>query len=270
MAEAKETGEAPIVFCTDEKYALYLPPLVQSVIDNSSADKHYRIIILDCGIKPDDLAVLKRQISRYPHFSLTTLSILDWLKQHENSLTQKGRFPPAMYGRLLIPELFPDYEKIIYADIDFIIQRDIAELLELDLGDNYIAASADLYRDIHRTSGDDIEIDMGLSATDYYINSGFLLFNVKAWLENKITQKCIERLDKRDLALPDQDAINIICKGKVRHLHQGWNVLGLMPALMEKESFRTELARAALVSQAVAECKEACRSDRANIHYAGS
>lgn len=262
--------EVPIVFCADEKYALYLPPLVQSIIEHSSADRHYRIIVLDCGIKPEDAAALKRQISQYPHFSLRFLSILDWLERHKNSLAQKGRFPPAMYGRLLIPDLLPDYEKVLYIDIDFIIQLDAGDILDVDIGDNYIAASADLLRDINRAHGDCIEAVFGLTDADYYLNSGLLVFNVKQWREHRLFQKCIARLEKQDLDLPDQDVLNIICKGKAAHLHQGCNVLGLMPALLEKEDFRIQLSRSALVSKAIEECKSACRSGKMAIHYAGS
>ena len=50
----------------------------------------------------------------------------------------------ATYYRLLIPELIPEYDKVIYADVDIIFRMDLSELYETEIGNNYIAATREL------------------------------------------------------------------------------------------------------------------------------
>ena len=46
--------------------------------------------------------------------------------------------------RLFLPELLPDTDKILYLDIDMIVQGDVAELYRTDLLDTPLAARDEL------------------------------------------------------------------------------------------------------------------------------
>lgn len=48
------------------------------------------------------------------------------------------------YYRLIIPEIMPDYHKILYLDCDMVADHDVAELYDLDLKGAVIGAAKDI------------------------------------------------------------------------------------------------------------------------------
>ena len=48
------------------------------------------------------------------------------------------------YYRLIIPEIMPEYKKILYLDCDMVVDHDVAELFDLDLGNCVIAGAKDI------------------------------------------------------------------------------------------------------------------------------
>lgn len=200
---------------------------VQSIIENASAGYEYHIIIFDCGINPADIAVLERQIAKYAHFRLAVENIIAWLNKHQHIAAKSG-WHRSIYGRLLVPELCLDYEKVIYADADMIFNRDMAELTAIDLGKNYIAAGIAPTKEMARALGINRTISfirdrLGMADDQAYINSGLLVYNIKAWQKNKLSAKALQFLADNKTRFPDQDAINAVCKGNICYLPQYWN-----------------------------------------------
>jgi len=228
-SEISKQREVPVVFCADAHYGAYLPVVVQSLIDHASARCHYQIIILDCGIEPDIVAVLQQQIRHYENFSLHIKNIDFWLQEHKRTLRGKGYISKATYGRLLIPELCRGYDKVIYADIDMVFNRDIAALLDMDLGNNYIAAGPDVIVAIEEVLGGRNALYAkevtGLASHDIYVNAGLLVFNTRLWRQDELTDKILRFIEGNKLIFLDQDAINAICKGRISYLPQVWNCL---------------------------------------------
>lgn len=42
--------------------------------------------------------------------------------------------------RLFLPELLPNLERVVYLDIDLLVQADVGLIHDIDLGDNVVAA----------------------------------------------------------------------------------------------------------------------------------
>jgi len=224
--------QASVVFCADKNYGTYLPVAVESIIKNASPEHEYHIIIFDCGIKAKDSAVLKRQIAKHKNFTLITKSITAAVDKYSQAFyVKRGHYlSAAAYGRLLIPELCGEYEKVIYADVDMIFDRDIAELMNIDFaltsgnreqgtgnreqGTDYIAGVSDVQ------TPEWLKSDFPAGS---YINSGLLVFNITEWRKHNLTQKAIKLLTAKRLRKHDQDAINILCKDKIIYLSGIWN-----------------------------------------------
>jgi len=272
IAAAPKRREVPVVFCGDAHYGAYLPPVVQSLVDHASACCHYQIIILDCGIEQDIVAVLQRQIRQYENFSLHIKNMKSYLQRYNSIFREKGYFTQAIYGRLLVPQLCRGYDKVIYADIDMVFNRDIAELMTIDLGDNYIAAVPDALLAIERLSGERnalyIEHITGLSLHDIYMNSGLLVFNARLWRQDRLIDKILRFVDGKKLLLPDQDAINNVCKGKITYLPQTWNCLNLY-YLRRYFPLPRGSKNSAAIAQIVAEWQAAQADKAAVYHYNG-
>lgn len=121
------------------------------------------------------------------------------------------RYTEAASLRLLLPELLPELDKILYLDCDIIVRQDLTRLWnETDLGDNYLAAvsEAAIEGQAERFQA------LGCDPAKYF-NSGFLLMNLKQMRSEKVSEKLLEACRVPYLEFPDQDALNQVCQGRV-------------------------------------------------------
>lgn len=132
----------------------------------------------------------------------------------------------AAYNRLYIPELLGEYAKALYLDCDTTIHTDVAELYDMELGNNYLAACEDYYltqgttpyytrsREALRAQGCPVE---------EHINSGVLSMNLAAMRRDNMQQRMLECAASQDHYYHDQCVLNITCKGKILPLPLEWN-----------------------------------------------
>jgi lipopolysaccharide biosynthesis glycosyltransferase len=129
------------------------------------------------------------------------------------------RYTEAASFRLLLPELLPEYDSIVYIDCDVIVRQDIGKLYrEKNLADNYIAAifEAPIEHQAERFKA------LGCDPLRYF-NSGFLLMNLKQMRAEKVSERLLEACRVPYLEFPDQDALNQVCQGRVLPLSPVFN-----------------------------------------------
>jgi len=141
------------------------------------------------------------------------------LKGRLEGLYVDPRYTEAASFRLLLPELLPEYEKIVYIDCDVIVRQDVEKLYrETDLGDNWLGvvyeAAIEQQAERFRAIGCD---------PARYFNSGFLLMNLAAMRKEKVTERLLEACRVPYLEFPDQDALNQVCLGHVLPLSPVYN-----------------------------------------------
>ena len=136
------------------------------------------------------------------------------------SLYLSGHYSMQMYYRWLIPELFKHYDKVLYLDCDLGIQGDVAKLYDIDIGNSWVGMVNNTVRTSFKNYVEDI-LDVPV---DEYFNSGVILFNNKAYIDNNVKESCIDYINRnRELLCPDQDAINVCCRGHIYRLPDEWN-----------------------------------------------
>jgi len=262
----------PVAFCADANYGAYLPVVAQSIARHASPNYHYRIIVLDCGITPDALTVLRRQIAGLANFSLTVENISENLNAHKDAFQEKWHLTRAMYGRLFIPQLCGQYDRVIYSDIDVVFNRDIAELMEINLGDNYIAAVPDPRTEMHRKRDSEkqayLEKTLGLAPDMPAIYSGLLVFNIAEWRDKHLSDAAIKFITENKLMLPDQDAIAHICRGRTFYLAQIWTCV-VLRGEMEEEASKLNAGKYPAVAALLNDWRAACIADNSVLHWSG-
>ena len=77
----------------------------------------------------------------------------------------------CVYYKILLPFMFPDYERMIYLDGDTLIRHDILEMYTYPFGDNYILGFP-FYMGY-------VMGKHGIPKPKHYINGGCLLFNIR-------------------------------------------------------------------------------------------
>ncbi|WP_283584105.1 glycosyltransferase family 8 protein [Limosilactobacillus difficilis] len=110
------------------------------------------------------------------------------------------------YGRILIPELIANEERILYLDSDAVVNADLSELFDMDLGDHPVAAVPDL-----------------LYADNF--NSGVLLFNMPVLKKNPdIVHQMLQFGLDSNLSEGDQSVLNHFFSDKYYHLPLKYNL----------------------------------------------
>ena len=207
----------PVVFATDSNYAPFAAAVIRSIIDNKRDSHFYSIYIL----YDDTLTYTMHEMLESMGEEGVSVRLLDVSRCVEGeSLYLSGHYSMQMYYRWLIPELFRHYDKVLYLDCDLAVRGDVAKLYDTDIGNDYVG----MVNNIVRTSFKDyVEENLELPVGEYY-NSGVILFNNEAYIKAHVKERCIDFINRdRDLLCPDQDAINVCCKGHIYRLPDEWN-----------------------------------------------
>jgi len=141
--------------------------------------------------------------------------------------------------RLALEDLAPaDCHRLIYLDADIIVVADIADIYNIDLGDNYVAAVTDLY-----VYGGDFRKRWGLPLDGDYFNAGLIVMDMDKIRQGRLLTKAMTFLAEYGDQLPynDQDAMNWAFWGKWLQLPMTWNTQREMAFLSTAVELRNEL-----------------------------
>ena len=196
--------ELPIVFSTDDNYVLPLSVAIFSLLKHKPSLSNYKIYIFTQSLQIDNIETIKNVCGDTP---IEFIDISDYL--NGRSLPIGSGLPIAMYYRFFIPNVLPQYDKVLYFDCDILINGDISSLINIDMYDNILAANYMIVNNPNMSE---------------HFNSGILLFNVRAYLENDICNKCLHYLDEhKDLGGFDEETLNEVCKGRVTRIPANLN-----------------------------------------------
>jgi lipopolysaccharide biosynthesis glycosyltransferase len=222
----------PIVFCFDDNLEMPAGVCLTSLLVNAKADTFYDIFILHsnkCSFQDGKLNELP---GRYGNCKITYRSVGS---EFENAFEIRG-ITVAAYYRLLIPEIIPEYDKIIYSDVDVIFRNDLSQLYETtDLTDFYVAGVVSVSASVDVAYSKYLK-GLGLNPVDY-IYSGNLLINSKQLREDGIVPEFIKEVNHSKYKYQDMDIINIVCKGKIIRLPP---VFCMSVAINKYAAFRIE------------------------------
>ena len=142
-------------------------------------------------------------------------------------LTDHSRFTRAAWGRLFIPDFLPQYDRVLYLDVDI-----IPGPLHTDLSSIDLPYGLGLVRDYRYLNQKPVTIQGSTPAfsTNHvechnYFNSGVILFDPSKWDSNWVITKLMQHIDNGMLAsqYPDQDFINIAFDGRISELSPNMN-----------------------------------------------
>ncbi len=205
-----------ICICVNEKYFHLLNPLLYSLKLNMKSE--YKVnLIMDEYKKIYAKFIKDNELYQECniHINNNNNSIL-------KGIMPKGKVKSLMqYYRWFIPELFPNEEKVIYVDADCIVNYDLTELYNIDIGNNIIGACRDFFnQDLQQSI-----IHQGQPIYTYDFTypsylSGLLLINVKKWNKYNITNQLIEFIKLNNTC--DIIAMSWVLKNDIFELDKTW------------------------------------------------
>ena len=107
----------------------------------------------------------------------------------------------------LLADLMPNNDNVLYMHCDTMVKSSLADLFNIDLGDNLVGVVEDIYTS--KQNANRLQLNDNL-----YFNSGVVFINTKSWRKtdfyNQLRNTVL--IDKK--ILNEQDALNKVCDNK--------------------------------------------------------
>lgn len=215
----------PIFMATNGYYAKFTAAALYSIYEHISDENNYDIIILHNNLCENDKIRLTCFLGDKKNFSVR---FFDPEAIFENyNLYESPTITKETYYRLIIPEYFPFYDKVLYLDSDLVVFDDIAKLYALDIGENYIGGAIDI---CHAGSVNGFDAEMRKYYEKFHlkniyklINAGVLIINTAAIRNEFGTAYLLSFAQEGRFRFQDQDLLNILCEDKIFYIDSKWN-----------------------------------------------
>lgn len=217
-----------IALAANDYFVPYLAATLASVAAHADDGKNYDILILSGDIQPENRKRLAQVTAGRKNFSIRYLNPAPLLSGYH--FYMKGHFSIETYYRLVLPELLPDYGKVLYLDSDLVVEEDVARLYEEDVEGYLLAAARDadtagLYNGFEPDKKRYTDKVLRLKRPYDYFQAGVVLFHLEAFRKAYTTEKILRFAAKRKWQLLDQDVLNKLCEGRVKYVDMSWNVM---------------------------------------------
>lgn len=135
------------------------------------------------------------------------------------NVSNQGYFPrtgPNVYRkwtymtlmRCALTKYFPDLDRILWLDVDTVVQKNIDELWDLDMHGLYFAGVVEPQKS---------------RSIKPYINAGVMMLNLQKLREDHMDDILIKALNDKKYTFPDQDCINELCQRKILLISSTYN-----------------------------------------------
>jgi lipopolysaccharide biosynthesis glycosyltransferase len=208
----------PVVFTFDDNYALPAAVAIKSLVHTGEKNTWY------------DIYVLYQNLSSANRCALDQVAKINWIKVDQDlfkSVPATAEYPVDVYYRLAIHDILPQYDKIIYSDVDVLFQGDLTAVYETNLENAYWAGvplernEMPSFEVLSAQIGnpDDPKFMSGHTKfaenkNEFIFASGFMVINAKKMREDQMTEKFLQTITKfaGRLKMFDLEALNLACQ----------------------------------------------------------
>ena len=233
------SGPISIVSAADDNYAMPLAVTIRSAIDHLQPGQPLHVHILNGGLSAESQQRLE-QSWQAPHVSV---QFLQPPVEQIADLKTENHLNLVTYLRLFMPQLLPpELDRVLFLDADLLIQKDLSELWQTELGDAPIAAINDYftpYLNTREAIGRPSLCDkypakclpvanyreLGLKGTAGYFNAGVMLVNLREWRRRDVLRQATDlvRQHHEHVLYCDQYALNVLFSEQWLPLDPRWN-----------------------------------------------
>ena len=224
----------PIFFAIDDGYIPFFGVALQSLIENSSKDNMYVIKVLYVNITEENQKKIKKFAQ--DNVSIEFVNLNYYINKVKDQLYTRDYYTQTTYFRLFIPELYPQYDKALYLDGDIVVLSDVADLYNIDLGDNLIGATPDGAVQTTKVFQEYAEKVVGLADYNNYFNAGIVVMNLDELRKFKFHEKFLYLLRTVKYSVAqDQDYLNRLCKGRTKIIPDTWDRMPMVGDTVSRE-----------------------------------
>lgn len=131
----------------------------------------------------------------------------------------------ATYFRLKLPSLLLNYRKVVYLDVDILVNKDVSPMWDIDLHAKAIAAVQEPYG---KVVGKEYHEKIGIQDSNHkYFNAGILIMDLEQLRTSNFEGRVVSYLEKYkdNIEYQDQDILNAVLQGNVKYIHPEYNYI---------------------------------------------
>lgn len=271
LAQAKKTAPAfaennvAIAVAANDYFIPYCATFLKSVAEHGNSKKNYDILLLSQDVSDVNIKKMEKLLSAWENVSLRVIDPSVLIDQYTFHI--RGHFSKETYYRLVLPELLPNYDKVLYLDSDMIAMDDVAKIYDENV-DGYLLAAchdadtAGLYNGYEKDKKRYTDKVLKLKEPYQYFQAGVLLLNLKEFRKRYTTKQILDFAVSENWQLLDQDILNKLCEGAVKYIDMSWNVMVDFTGVRISQII-------ALAPRWLNEMYQEARKNPKIIHYAG-
>ena len=227
----KNSQNIPIVLAADDNYTYYVGVCITSILENADKKHNYDFYIIGEGLNDENKEKLRLILSSYNNASLRIVNISSLLEKYDKKIFYSGisgDYNISTYYRFFLADIFKNFNKILYIDSDTIVLNDISKLYNVNIKNNYVAATKDIYVKVWRRIDNEMEnylqTKLKLRIIDDYFQAGVLLINIALFNKDNIKDSLFDKLQEiKYPKIVDQDILNSILKDKIMYISNQWD-----------------------------------------------
>ena len=211
---------------TDNNYIYPTLVSMTSIVENKKENSYLRFHLMLSGSISDEN---KQKFEKFEKIYGNQNCSVEFIDMKDKFTNAKLYYlTAATYYRLSIPSLLPNCDKVIYLDGDIIVNKDLQDLYNTDISDDYLAGCIDYPVFLQYGQFKDYQKRLDIPDLTKYINAGVLLLNLKNIRKDNIEKKwedLIPEIGPKEMTMQDQDIINSVCYDKIKILDPEFNIL---------------------------------------------
>lgn len=211
--------EIPIMHCFDNNYVIPAAVSFYSMLKNADPQYNYRLFVLHSDITVQNQQKLTKLVRSFKNADLEFINMYGRFDDLWQEMSNTDHLSKEVLYKLLAPEIFPQYDKLIITDVDVVFLRDISP--SYFLLDNhshaYFAGVRQInpdksflrpYYEGYKSAFSEIEHDQ------IKVCGGYLVANLKKLREDNMVSVFTSYLkhNSERLMQAEQDVINFCCR----------------------------------------------------------
>ena len=199
-----------IVYAADHAFMFCCCVSIYSLMEHQPPDMTVRLhLLIDSSFCTEDERLLAFLTARFDRLQLVTHHV-------QEELFEKHDFKDSIWSkatcyRLLLPLILENTRRCLYLDSDTLIVGDLTTLWETDLTGYCMGG---VFEDISSVSS--MMLGDRIPGIETYVNAGVLLMDLDLMRRLDLAEQLLVR--SMDTMCLDQDALNIVCYGRIRLL----------------------------------------------------
>lgn len=211
----------PIFFTFDHYFVLAACVAFYTLLEHASKAYKYRLYVVHTGLDRRSRQRLENVVRRFPNAELYFKDASTYDTGWER-MRHKSHFSKEIFYKMTAADMFPEYDRILFSDVDVIFTDDISSSYFLFPEENFCFAGTRPILENPNLPGyrrDFTKEEINI-INNYEISAGYMLINLQCMRENGVQQKLMTyfRQNIHRLRLPEQDCIALCCADSIRFM----------------------------------------------------